>query len=66
MAETGFTRMPVVDEESGQLAGMVSLHDLLMARVRNLDEERQRERVLHLRLPFGSSTAVSSSIKKNA
>jgi CBS domain-containing protein len=66
MAETGFTRLPVVDEESGQLAGMVSLHDLLMARVRNLHEERQRERVLHLRLPFGSSTAVSSSIKKNA
>jgi H+/Cl- antiporter ClcA/predicted transcriptional regulator len=52
MAETGFTRMPVV--EDGRLAGMVSLHDLLMARVRNLHEERTRERVLRLRLPFGS------------
>jgi len=52
MAETGFTRMPVVDD--GQLVGMVSLHDLLMARVRNLHEERQRERVLRLRLPFGT------------
>lgn len=51
MAETGFTRMPVVDE--GQLVGMVSLYDLLMARVRNLNEERNRERVLRLRLPFG-------------
>jgi CIC family chloride channel protein len=54
MAETGFTRLPVVDNDSGQLAGMISLHDLLMARVRNLNEERQRERVLRLRLPFGN------------
>jgi hypothetical protein len=28
---------------------MVSLHDLLMARVRNLNEERHRERILKLR-----------------
>jgi H+/Cl- antiporter ClcA/CBS domain-containing protein len=52
MAETGLTRMPVTDRESGKLAGMVSLHDLLLARVRNLNEERNRERVLELRLPF--------------
>jgi len=44
MAETGLTRLPVVDSDSGQLAGMISLHDLLLARVRNLNEERQRER----------------------
>jgi CBS domain-containing protein len=54
MAETGFTRMPVVDTESGKLVGMISLHDLLLARVRNLNEERRRERLLRLRLPFGS------------
>jgi CIC family chloride channel protein len=52
MAETGLTRMPVVERTSGQLVGMVSLHDLLLARVRNLNEERHRERVLELRLPF--------------
>jgi chloride channel protein, CIC family len=52
MAETGFTRLPVVDVETGNLAGMISLTDLLMARVRNLNEERHRERVLNLRLPF--------------
>jgi chloride channel protein, CIC family len=52
MAETGLTRLPVVDSENGQLAGMISLHDLLLARVRNLGEERHRERVLKLRLPF--------------
>jgi len=57
MAETGFTRLPVV--EDGRLAGMVSLSDLLMARVRNLHEERTRERVLRLRLPFGSREVKS-------
>jgi chloride channel protein, CIC family len=54
MAETGFTRLPVVERETGKLAGMVSLHDLLVARVRNLNEERHRERVLKLRLPFSN------------
>ena len=52
MAETGFTRLPVVENEDGRLAGMISLHDLLLARVHNLAEERHRERVLRLRLPF--------------
>jgi H+/Cl- antiporter ClcA len=56
MAETGFTRLPVVERETGKLAGMVSLHDLLVARVRNLNEERHRERVLKLRLPFSSQS----------
>jgi hypothetical protein len=37
---------------------MVSLQDLLRARVRNLSEERDRERVIRIRLPFGSA-AVS-------
>lgn len=55
MAESGFTRMPVVDRaDGGRLAGMISLEDLLRARSRNLTEERHRERVLRIRLPFGS------------
>jgi CBS domain-containing protein len=54
MAETGLTRMPVLDaEEGGKLVGMVSLNDLLRARTRSLEEERRRERVLRLRIPFG-------------
>jgi H+/Cl- antiporter ClcA/CBS domain-containing protein len=53
MAETGLTRFPVVDRHTRQLEGMISLDDLLLARVRNLQEERRRERVLRLRLPFG-------------
>jgi chloride channel protein, CIC family len=53
MAETGFTRFPVVDEHHA-FVGMVSLDDLLKARNRNLQEERTRERVLRLRMPIGA------------
>ena len=57
MAETGFTRMPVVErDEDRKLVGMISLEDLLHARTRNLTEERSRERVLRIRLPFGGWT----------
>ena len=53
MAETGRTRMPVVErEDTGTLVGMVSLNDLLRARTRTLEEERRRERVLRVRVPF--------------
>jgi CBS domain-containing protein len=58
MAETGLTRFPVVDSDTGQLVGMISLRDLLLGRVRNLNEERQREQVLKLRLPFSTATSV--------
>jgi CBS domain-containing protein len=53
MAETGYTRLPVV-ERNGQrtLIGMISLFDLLKARGRSLEEEHHRERVLRLRLRF--------------
>jgi hypothetical protein len=44
--------MPVVSRENGRLMGMVSLDDLLLARVRNLHEERNRERMLRLRWPL--------------
>ena len=53
MAETGFTRFPVVENDgSRRLVGMVSLDDLLKARAHTLDAERRRERVLPLRLKF--------------
>ena len=35
MAETGFTRMPVLKSDSDDLVGMISLHDLLRARTRS-------------------------------
>jgi chloride channel protein, CIC family len=51
MADTGFTRLPVVSRHApGRLVGIVSLSDLLKARVHHLEEERRRERVLHMRL----------------
>jgi CBS domain-containing protein len=56
MAETGLTALAVVDRVArGRLLGLVSLDDMLKARVRHLEEERRRERVLPLRLlvPFG-------------
>jgi hypothetical protein len=47
--------MPVVDRHAQhRLLGMVSLNDLLEARVRDVHEERDRERVLRLRLFWGS------------
>jgi CBS domain-containing protein len=57
MAEKGLTRMPVVDRESGEFLGLVSLDDLLKARARHLEEERRRERTIKLRLliPGGKS-----------
>jgi CBS domain containing-hemolysin-like protein len=62
MAETGYTRMPVVDSGDGRkIVGMVSLEDLLHARARNLDEERSRERVLRIRMPFSSRAKASSA-----
>jgi CIC family chloride channel protein len=46
------TRFPVVDRgDERKLMGVIGLRDLLSARTRNLSEERDRERVLRLRLP---------------
>jgi chloride channel protein, CIC family len=53
MAEASLTRFPVVKRAQPQtLIGVISLSDLLAARARNLEEERRRERVLRLHLPF--------------
>jgi CIC family chloride channel protein len=61
MAETGFTRLPVVERgQYPKLVGMISLQDLLAARTRNLTEERTRERVLRIRVPFGSRVTTGS------
>ena len=55
MAETGLTRFPVVArEDERKLVGMLSLYDLLQARARSLQEERRRERVLRIHVPFRS------------
>ncbi|HEY8038676.1 MAG TPA: chloride channel protein [Polyangiaceae bacterium] len=51
MAETGRTDLPVVDRANPRrLLGRITLHDMLKARVRHLEEEQRRERVLPLSL----------------
>jgi len=60
MAESGRTRLPVVsDADSRKLVGIVALEDLLKARVRDFHEERQRERVLRVHLPFREPRPVA-------
>ncbi len=52
MAETGLTHFPVVERgDKRKLLGMIGLRELLSARTRSLAEERDRERVLRIRLP---------------
>lgn len=65
MAETGITRFPVVEPgASRKLLGIVSLDDLLKARVRNLEEERRRETVLPVRFRFpGVASVPEGSLK---
>ena len=54
MAESGLTGFPVLDPKTERkLVGMVSVNDLLSARIQNLEDERARERVLRIRMPFG-------------
>jgi CIC family chloride channel protein len=49
MAASSFTRLPVVESSVlPKIVGMISLSALLKARTHNLDEERVRERHLHL------------------
>lgn len=53
MAESGFTRMPVLDPQTERrLVGMISLNDLLLARTQNLEDEHARETVLRIPIPF--------------
>jgi CIC family chloride channel protein len=62
MAESGFTRFPVLSQDGDRkIVGMVSLNDLLHARTRNLEDERARERVLRIRMPFGRRAEESQT-----
>jgi H+/Cl- antiporter ClcA/CBS domain-containing protein len=65
MAETGLTRFPVVERgDPAKLLGMISLRDLLSARTRNLAEERDRERVLRIRIPGMASSTTARAISR--
>ncbi len=63
MADTGFTRFPVVESaDSLKLVGMISLNDLLTAMNRNLAEERKRERILRIRTLFPARPHTTTTI----
>jgi CIC family chloride channel protein len=60
MVETNFTQFPVVERDnSPKLVGLITLDDLLLARQRNLEQERRREQILQVRLslPLRSAPA---------
>jgi H+/Cl- antiporter ClcA/CBS domain-containing protein len=62
MAEHGLTRLPVVErEDPSKLVGLVSLRDMLKARVRTLREERHRERTLRVRQLLRSAINLKSA-----
>lgn len=51
MADTGLMSFPVVERDHpGRLLGLVGLRDLLIARERQLSDERDRERWIRIRL----------------
>jgi CBS domain-containing protein len=53
MAESKLTSFPVVSAD-GRLVGIMTIEDLLKGRREQAHRERDRERVLRLRWPFGS------------
>ena len=55
MAASASERLAVVDPASGRLVGIVSRSDLVKPAQLLHDEEAQRSRVWHLRLPWGGS-----------
>jgi CIC family chloride channel protein len=72
MAETGHTALPVVVGQAGngtppRLVGFVTLNDVLKARIRHLEEERRRERMIPLRamLPFMRSGPTPAPARRN-
>jgi H+/Cl- antiporter ClcA len=67
IASTGFTKMPVVKRsEPGKVVGIVSLSDLLKARLAAQDTEERRERVLHLSVPLLFRGREENQTKRDA
>jgi hypothetical protein len=61
---TGYTRFPVVERDNPKkLVGIISLAVVPQARSRNLEEERKRERVQHMRFLFPTNRPVVKTRK---
>ena len=64
MAETGFTRLPVVQRDGlPRPLGVISLTDMLRARARLVEEEHRRERVLRVRVRRPARRALAQPSK---
>jgi len=61
MADSKLRSFPVVDE-SGSLVGILNIEDLLEARGKASLRDRERQRVLTLRWPFGRRGSTASAI----
>lgn len=48
-ADNSLTSAPVIDRPSGTVVGVVTLFDLLKARLHDLEEERDRRRLIGAR-----------------
>ena len=67
MANSGFTKLPVVTrEDTSKVLGIVSLTDLLKARLAAQDVEERRERVLQLSVPLLFRGREDDDSKRNA
>ena len=67
IANSGFTKLPVVKRsEPEKVVGIVSLSDLLKARLAAQDTEQRRERVLHLSVPLLFRGRDESQSKRSA
>jgi H+/Cl- antiporter ClcA len=66
MAETGLTRLPVVDHSTGKFLGLIALEDLLKARTKHLEEERRREQPLKLRFLFAGEESESDATEEKS
>jgi CBS domain-containing protein len=63
MAATGLTSLPVVDRANPRrLVGNITLRDMLKARIRHLEEEQRRERVIPLNLMVPSWLRTSPGV----
>jgi chloride channel protein, CIC family len=61
MAESGRTRLPVVSRDSHRVLGIISLDDLLKARVRHLEDERRRDQVFRFRPRRAGNSPVETT-----
>ena len=62
MADSGLTVLPVVNQSTGKLVGMMQLADLLLARKKAQRREMDRETVIRMRWPFRHHADVAAAV----